>query len=130
MQRSGKKALKQPKKLANLLIFLQNDEISLEDKIWDGIKGPKKVKGINKGILTALLHTFDNEQYCVWNNKTTDALKKLRIFPRHFAAIDRSYNEINKTLHTLAKKLDTNLTVIDGFMWFVSTKIRLLSEEY
>ena len=125
-QRTGYKALKKPQRLAELLFLLQNEKVDVEERVRSGLKGEKKVDGIGQGILTALLHTFYNEKYCVWNSRTEDTLEILRRPPKTHSNIGRTYKEVNNKLNELAEELNTDLTTIDGFMWFISKHVRFL----
>jgi hypothetical protein len=84
------------------------------------------VDGIGQSILTSLLHTFNDTKYGVWNSKTADTLKKLHRPPNEYRDVGQSYVSVNETLNTLAKELDTNLTMLDGFMWYVSEYVDFL----
>jgi len=125
-QRTGYQALKKPERLAGLLFLLQNEKLDVGERVRIGLEGEKKVYGIGQGILTALLHTFYNEKYCVWNSRTKDTLEILRRPPKTHFDIGRTYKEVNSQLHELAEELNTDLTTIDGFMWFISKHVRFL----
>jgi len=125
-QRTGYQALKKPERLAELLFLLQNEKLDVGQRVRSGLKGEKKVNGIGQGILTALLHTFHNEKYCVWNSRTKDTLEILRRPPKTHSDIGRTYKEVNSKLHELTEELNTDLTTIDGFMWFISKHVRFL----
>jgi len=75
---------------------------------------------IGKNILIALLHTFHHDKYGVWNNRTESASKTIKRLP--ITALDTGINcsAINEKLTRLAAEHNTDLTAIDGFMWFVS----------
>ena len=55
-----------------------------------------------------------------------DTLKKLHrpTFPGE--DLGESYKRVNYKLNELAKELKTDLTALDGFMWFVSKKYEFL----
>lgn len=125
-QRTGYQALKQPERLAGLLFLLQNEKMDVGERIRSGLKGEMYVYGIGQGILTALLHTFYNEKYCVWNSRTKDTLNILRRPPKTHSDVGRAYKEVNSKLHELAEELNTDLTTLDGFMWFISKRVRFL----
>ncbi|MCW3989822.1 MAG: hypothetical protein NWE88_07095 [Candidatus Bathyarchaeota archaeon] len=125
-QRSGTKATETPLKIANLLFLLQDETVSIEERVSRGLDGKEKVPGIANGILTALLHTLNCEKYGVWNSRTKDTLKLLRRPPRGFQEIGAIYKEVNSKLNKLARELKTDLTNIDGFMWYISKKVRVI----
>jgi DNA-directed RNA polymerase subunit RPC12/RpoP len=126
LQRTATNALEHPQKLANLLLNLQNEDIEIASRIRNALQGSDKIDGIGQGIVTALLHTFNNDKYGVWNSRTVDTLKKLHrpTFPSD--DLGETYKRVNNTLNTLAKELNTDLTTLDGFMWFVSKKYEFL----
>jgi len=128
LQRTGYQALRKPERLADLLFLLQNDELDVGERVRRGLKGKEKVRGIGQGILTALLHTFYDDKYCVWNSRTKETLEILRRPPkmRTGSDIGETYKEVNGKLHELAEELSTDLTTIDGFMWFISKHVRFI----
>jgi len=126
LHRTGYQALKVPERLVDLLFLLRNDELDIGERVRRGLKGKEKVRGIGQGILTALLHTFYNDRYCVWNSRTRDTLKILRRPPKMYMDIGNSYKEVNRKLHELAEELNSDLTTIDGFMWFISKRVRFI----
>ncbi len=125
LQRMGKYALDQPVKLCKLLGFLQQETVPIEERIQKGLAGKHKVFGIAKGILTGLLHTMYPEKYGVWNNSTINAFKELDIYiPLMYSTKKgRTYARINTVLNGMTSYLDTNLTYVDGFMWYVATRV-------
>jgi len=125
-QRTGYQALKKPERLAALLFLLQNEKIDVGERVRRGLEGKNKVNGIGQGILTALLHTFHNDKYCVWNSRTADTLEILRRTPKTHSDLGRTYKEVNSKLHELAEELNTDLTAIDGFMWYISKHIQFI----
>ncbi len=126
LQRTGYQALKNPERLAKLLFLLQNDNLDIETRVRRGLRGKEKIRGIGQGILTALLHTFYDDKYCVWNRRTQETLEILRRPPRKHSDIGRTYKEVNIKTHELTKELKTDLTTIDGFMWFISKHVRFI----
>lgn len=122
LHRTGYYATKTPKRLVNLIRLLQNETIDIESRVYKGLKGNNKVYGIGQGILTAILHTLFSEKYGVWNSRTKDTLEILRRTPirRRIMNIGQTYKNVNKELIELAKELRTDLTYLDGFMWYIS----------
>ena len=120
LYRSGLEALSDPDRLRNLLIYLQDESISVEMRVKEGLQGIYHCQGVGKNILTGLLHTFKPDLYGVWNNRTEDTLEKIRLMPAITGNAGRDYIAINATLTKLAAELKTDLTTIDGFMWYIS----------
>ena len=125
LQRHGYEALDQPVKLCKLLSLIQQETVPIEDRIQKGLAGKYKVDGIGKAILTGLLHTMYPEKYGVWNGSTIKAFKKLDIIiPSMYSPKQgRTYIRINAVLNNMASHLDTNLTYVDGFMWYIATQL-------
>lgn len=120
LQRTATQALENPKQLSKLLFTLQDERIDVASRIRSSLQGDDKIKGIGQGIVTALLHTFYDSQYGVWNSRTIDTL---RIFNKPTFPSDdlgATYIRVNAILIQLTKELETDLTTLDGFMWFVS----------
>jgi hypothetical protein len=125
-QRTGYQALENPEGLAKLLRLLQNEKLNVAERVRKGLIGENKVRGIGQGILTALLHTFFDEKYGVWNSRTADTLRILRRPPKTSSDVGTTYLDVNSKLHELSKELDTGLTSIDGFMWFISKRVKFI----
>jgi hypothetical protein len=118
--RPGLEALKEPEKLRNLLIYLQEESITIEKRVQEGLQGEKHIHGVSQNILTGLLHTFHPDKYGAWNYRTDDALERIKRKPIKTTNAGKNYVSINEALTKLAKELNTDLTTIDGFMWFIS----------
>jgi len=125
-QRVGYEALKQPTELARLLSYLQDQKIPVQDRVREGLSGRYMVAGIGKGILTAFLHTIFPDQYGVLNSRSIDTLKLLKKYPKKAGDIGHTYLEVNYKLQELACDLKTDLTTIDGFMWYISKRVKVL----
>jgi len=126
LQRTGYKALEKPDRLAELIILLRNDDLDVGERVRRGLRGNEKVRGIGQGILTALLHTFFDDKYCVWNSRTQDTLRILRRPPKAYSDIGKTYKAVNRKLLDMAQELDTDLTTIDGLMWFISKHVKFI----
>jgi hypothetical protein len=126
LYRSGLQALNDVKKLWKLLLLLQDDEINIQTRVHEGLEGRIHCQGIGKNILTALLHTFNPDKYGVWNNRTEDTLRIIKRKPQPDPNSGKFYRAINHELIQLGKELDTDLTTIDGFMWFISKKVQII----
>jgi len=128
-QRTGYFALRNPELLADLLFLLQDEEIDVSTRVYMGLRGKEKVYGIGQGILTALLHTFFDNKYGVWNSRTKDTLEILRRTPISLSEhlhVGQVYKRVNIELITLTRELKTNLTTLDGFMWYISKYVRFI----
>jgi len=126
LYRSGLKALTNLQKLWKLLTFIQDESIDVGTRVREGLVGRYYCQGIGPNILTALLHTFNPDLYGVWNSRTIDTLDIIRRTPRIATNLGHKYQLINNELNILRKELNTDLTTIDSFMWFISKKIRVI----
>ena len=120
LNRGGSEALSNPEQLKHLLTLIQYDSTRLDERIREALQGKSRCPGINKNILTGLLHTFYPDKYGVWNKQTDDGLKKIGRTPATTVDEGRHYLNINAALTKLAAELHTNLTTIDAFMWHLS----------
>jgi hypothetical protein len=126
LYRTGLKALNNLERLWKLLIFVQDESIDVQKRVQQGLQGGYYCQGIGKGILTALLHTFDPDKYGVWNSRTDDTLEMIRRTPSASSNIGHRYQLINNELIQLKNELNTDLTTIDSFMWFISKKVQVI----
>ena len=62
------------------------------------------------------------DRYGVWNRRTEEALKRLNRKPPMPQDLGVAYIRINNSLVKLKDELDTDLVMLDGFMWHVSKK--------
>lgn len=124
LYRTGLKALEEPERLWDLVTFIQDESIDIKKRISNGLQGNLHLEGIGKNILTALLHVFHPDKYGVWNNRTQDTLEIIRRTPSKGYDIGTKYEAINKRLLQLCHELDTDLTTVDGLMWYISKRTK------
>jgi len=102
---------------------LQDENEAIETRINNVMLGGKLwTRGFGKNITTGILHTCDSrDKYGVWNNRVEDCLKILnKPIKIHYKDFGLSYNRINSVLNKLKQELNTDLVMLDGFMWYVS----------
>ena len=126
LYRTGLKPLSNLKRLWNLLLFIQDETISVRRRVRGGLIGRYHCEGIGRNILTGLLHTFNPDKYGVWNSRTEHTLALIRRKPRSTSDPGYAYQLINRELIQLKEELDTDLTTIDSFMWFISKKVQII----
>jgi DNA-directed RNA polymerase subunit RPC12/RpoP len=124
LYRKGLKALETPEKLWKLVTFIQDESVPIHDRIQETLEGDYYIFGIGKNISTGLLHMFYPDKYGVWNNRTEETLHLVRRKPVAAIDIGGKYIAVNSELKKLAKELDTDLTTIDGLMWYVSKRLK------
>ncbi len=126
---SGIEALRHLDVLKEMLIFLQDEQTPVQERINQSLRGKKyRVEGVGISILTGLLHAFHPNIYGVWADGTLDALDVLKRKPALTSNIGNSYLLVNKELCLLEKELCTDLTTIDGFMWYIDKKVKRITE--
>jgi hypothetical protein len=79
------------------------------------------VKGLGKGIATAMLLVVYPEKYGVWNSTSESALRELGVWPDFARGISlgERYVQANEVLVRLANDLGIDLWALDGLLWFV-----------
>lgn len=80
------------------------------------------IKGMGKGIITAILHVAYPNKYGVWNNTSNDGLIDLGIFPGvpRGSSFGERYAAVNEVLFGLAEKLELDLWSLDAVWWFLN----------
>ncbi len=79
------------------------------------------IKGLGKGIITAILHVAYPNRYGVWNNTSDAALVELGLMPAiaRGAAFGQRYAAINRVLVKVAAALDVDLWTLDALWWLL-----------
>lgn len=82
------------------------------------------IKGMGKGIITAILHVAYPGQYGVWNNTSHEGLETLGLMPElpRGAKFGERYAAINQVLVALAQALEVDLWTLDTLWWLLETK--------
>jgi hypothetical protein len=77
------------------------------------------IKGMGKGIITAILLVAYPEKYGVWNNTSQSGLAQLGLIPAFHrgATFAERYDAINSVLLELARLLDVDLWTLDTIWW-------------
>lgn len=78
-----------------------------------------EIKGMGKGIITAILHVAYPAKYGVWNNTSNDGLGKLGLLPNFArgASFGERYEAVNEVLVALAAELGVDLWTLDTLWW-------------
>lgn len=79
------------------------------------------IKGMGKGIITAILHVAYPSRYGVWNNTSGEGLVELDLFPEfpRGASFGERYKAVNDVLLTLARELQVDLWTLDTVWWYL-----------
>lgn len=89
--------------------------------IADRMQPVTEIKGMGKGIITAILHVAYPSTYGVWNNTSNEGLVELGLFPQipRGATFGERYAAVNEILVALSKALDIDLWTLDTVWWFL-----------
>jgi hypothetical protein len=89
--------------------------------IADRMQPVTDIKGMGKGIITAILHVAYPDKYGVWNNTSHDGLVELGLLPQtpRGASFGERYAAVNEVLLRLANALDVDLWTLDAVWWFL-----------
>jgi hypothetical protein len=81
----------------------------------------KRVRGLGKGIATAILLVSDPDKYGVWNNTSEAALRRLDLWTTSLPARTQGeqYEEMNAMLRKLAADLRIDMWTLDAILWGV-----------
>ena len=120
LKRAGAEALMHPDQLKRVLLLLQENKTPVEDRINSCLKGEYVCPGIDRSVLTSLLHMYWPTKFGAWNKNTDEALKKIKRTPVPLQDSGKHYASVNATLSRLASELHTSLTAIDGLMWYIA----------
>jgi hypothetical protein len=79
------------------------------------------IKGMGKGIITAILHVAYPKKYGVWNNTSHEGLVELGLFPDipRGASFGERYAAVNNVLTLLADELQIDLWTLDTLWWYL-----------
>ncbi|WP_298171507.1 endonuclease NucS domain-containing protein [Novosphingobium sp.] len=81
-----------------------------------------EIKGLGKGIITAILLVAYPNKYGVWNNTSESGLIDLDLMPDwpRGASFGVRYAAINGVLNELARELEVDLWTLDTIWWYLS----------
>lgn len=87
--------------------------------IQDRTRAATEIKGMGKGIITAILLVAYPNKYGVWNGTSHDGLVELGLLPEwpRGASFGERYALINEVLIELARTLDVDLWTLDTIWW-------------
>lgn len=89
--------------------------------ITDRMHAVTEIKGMGKGIITAILHVAYPGTYGVWNNTSEQGLIELGLFPDipRGAIFGQRYAAVNAVLVALSQALEIDLWTLDTVWWFL-----------
>ena len=121
LYRRGLEAASKIGDLKKAIAYLQYEDIDIRVRINSVLRGGGYyVRGIGKNIATGILFVCDQEdKYGLWNNRTEGGLEKIGRLPRKTYNNGEFYFRINSELNRLKRQLNTDLIMIDMFMWYI-----------
>lgn len=83
-----------------------------------------EIKGLGKGIITAILIVAYPDKYGVWNSTSESGLVELDLMPEwpRGASFGVRYAAINNVLNEIARELEVDLWTLDTIWWYLSGK--------
>lgn len=90
--------------------------------IEERTRAATEIKGLGKGIITAILIVAYPNKYGVWNNTSESGLVDLDLMPDwpRGASFGVRYAAINAVLNELARELEVDLWTLDTIWWYLS----------
>jgi len=109
-------------RLKRAIGHLQDNSIEVATRMRNILRGGRlHLTGFGKNIASGILHIYDTQdQYGVWNRRTEEGLAKLNRKPPIPQDLGIAYLRINNSLLKLKTELNTDLVMLDGFLWYVS----------
>lgn len=83
-----------------------------------------QIKGMGKGIITAILHVTYPNRYGVWNTTSDGALVELGLMPQfeRGTRFGERYVAINQVLLKVAEAIETDLWTLDALWWALTAE--------
>lgn len=105
-------------KLRHALTILLDENRPLAER-FDEVVSASMVKGIGKGLATAILLVAYPDRYGVWNNASESALKQIGIWPEfdRSMTLGKRYAVINDLLRKLSDELGVDFWTLDALFW-------------
>jgi hypothetical protein len=127
LQRGCKKTTEKMGRLKDVLLYLQDESITIEDRLNAVLRGGEfHIEGFGINLATGLLHVFDWQKYGVWNNRSQKVLTQLRRLPYiSYSNLGQSYVRINSELQRLANEIGTDSVNLDLFLWWLDENRRI-----
>jgi hypothetical protein len=90
--------------------------------IEERTRAATEIKGLGKGIITAILIVAYPNKYGVWNSTSESGLVELDLMPDwpRGASFGVRYAAINAVLNELARELEVDLWTLDTIWWYLS----------
>ncbi|MDN5364439.1 MAG: hypothetical protein PWQ91_1501 [Eubacteriales bacterium] len=109
--------------LRHALAILLDENRPLAER-FDEVVGASMVRGLGKGLATAILLVAYPNRYGVWNNVSEAALKQMGVWPEfdRGMTLGKRYTVINDLLKQLSGELGVDLWTLDALFWGIVKK--------
>lgn len=120
IHRAGNIITSDMKALKRFLAHVLDERLPVEQRFNTEFveNGGLWVKGIGRAVITSILLVVYPDKYGVWNTKSEEALKKLKLFPafQRNKKFGGKYQKINEVLLELASEHNISLWQLDGVL--------------
>ncbi len=118
LYRQGNRLTQNMDTLRHALGMLLDERRPLADRFDDALG---QVKGLGKGLASAILLVAYPDRYGVWNNVAESAMKALSVWPDFGwgTTLGQRYERLNALLTEIASGLGVDLWTLDALWWAV-----------
>lgn len=118
LYRTGVGALSDIKRFRKALALLVDEGRPLAPRFTEALDS---VRGLGKGIASAVLIVAHPDRYGVWNNTSEAGMRKVGLWPEveRGSSSGERYEAVNAVLVRLARDLKIDLWTLDALWWFL-----------
>ena len=133
IHRQGNMITQDMDKLRSALAILLNESLSLKERLLYLFprNKPNFIKGLGRAIVTPLLMVVYPTKYGVYNKRSAEGLKEVRLEPKFTrgAGFSEKYIKTNEVLTGLAAENDMSLFELDDVWWKITAGYRPTATE-
>lgn len=120
LQRLGSTVVADMEHLRSALAMLVDESLPLSERMNSAVQ----VKGMGKGVATAILTIISPSKCGVWNSTAEEGLKRYNLWPAipRGASIGDAYVAVNEVLVRLSNDLPVDLWSLDSLLWAAVTE--------
>ena len=113
-------------KFRETIYYLLDEEIPIETRVSEVLKGKYRIAGFGRGIMSGFLMDFKPDKYCLWNSKTEMGFEVLgwRIRERGDSPGTEYVKVVNALQNLRQMRPDLNLTLndVDFFLHIIAAE--------